>query len=129
MGDMKIPVPVPEIPVSSIDSALSYYVHQLGFTVDWQDGENGIAGISRDDCRLFLTDTAFRATEANAAPVVLWLNVENRTEVDEVFSDWQAAGAHVVSEPEDKPWNLREFKVADSDGNVLRVFYDFSLEI
>jgi uncharacterized glyoxalase superfamily protein PhnB len=129
MRDMKIPVPVPEVPVSSIDSALSYYVHQLGFTVDWQDGDNGIAGICRDDCRLFLTDNKFRATVANAAPVVLWLNVENRTEVDEVFSDWQAAGAHVVLEPEDKPWNLREFKVADSDGNVLRVFYDFSLEI
>jgi uncharacterized glyoxalase superfamily protein PhnB len=126
---MKIPVPVPEIPVSSINSALPYYVNQLGFTVDWQDGENGIAGICRDDCRLFLTDTAFRATVANAAPVVLWLNVQSRAEVDEIYAEWQSLGAKVLSEPEDKPWNLREFKVADLDRNLLRVFYDFSLEL
>ena len=83
---MKIPVPVPEVPVSSIDSALIYYGQHLGFTVDWQDGENGIAGICRDDCRLFLTDLAFRKSVQNAAPVVLWLNMESRSEVDAVYA-------------------------------------------
>jgi hypothetical protein len=39
---------------------------------------------------------------------------------------WQQAGAKIVSEPEDKPWHLREFRVADLDDNQLRVFYDFS---
>jgi hypothetical protein len=32
----------------------------------------------------------------------------------------------VVSQPEDKPWKLHEFTAADPDGNLLRVFYDFS---
>jgi hypothetical protein len=32
-----------------------------------------------------------------------------------------------VSEPEDKPWRLREFTTADLDGNRIRVFYDFGI--
>jgi hypothetical protein len=30
---------------------------------------------------------------------------------------------------ENKPWNLREFRVSDLDGNQLRVFYDFNWEM
>lgn len=37
-----------------------------------------------------------------------------RTRVDELFAEWKAADAKLVSEPEDKPWNL------------IRVFYDFN---
>jgi uncharacterized glyoxalase superfamily protein PhnB len=45
--------------------------------------------------------------------------------MDQLFAQSQAAQAKIVSEPEDKPWNLREFTAADPDGNLLRVFYDF----
>ena len=60
---------------------------------------------------------------------MVWLNRESRQEVDELFHRWRAAGAKIVAEPEDKPWHLREFTVADLDGNQLRVFYDFSQEL
>ena len=45
--------------------------------------------------------------------------------MDELFAEWKAAGAKIVSEPEDKPWKLREFMASDLDGNLIRVFYDF----
>jgi hypothetical protein len=45
--------------------------------------------------------------------------------VDSLFAQWKAAQAKIVSEPEDKPWKLREFMAADPDGNLIRVFYDF----
>ena len=35
-----------------------------------------------------------------------------------------AAGLPV--RPEEKPWKLLEFTAADLDGNLFRVFYDFS---
>ena len=72
--------------------------------------KGGIAGISKGDCRIFLTDGAFREKE----------------EVDELYKIWSASQAKVVSQPEPKPWKLHEFTVADLDGNLFRVFYDFS---
>jgi hypothetical protein len=46
-------------------------------------------------------------------PVLFWLNLDSKAEVDEFFAQWKAAQAKTVSEPEDKPWKLREFMAAD----------------
>ena len=35
----------------------------------------------------------------------------------------------IISAPESKPWKLHEFTAADLDGNVFRVFYDFSRDV
>ena len=122
---MTFPAPVPEIPAANVDKAAAYYVNTLGFTVDWGDDEGGIAGISRGDCRLFLTNRSFRASYGNTGPILFWLNLDSKAEVDELFAEWKAAGGNIVSEPEDKPWKLREFTAADLDNNLIRVFYDF----
>ena len=126
---MRFPSAVPEIPVASIDKAAAYYVHTLGFTFDWGDEQGGIAGISRGNCRLFITNRAFREHYGNVGPSLFWLNLDSKAEVDELFAEWQAAQAKIVSEPEDKPWKLREFIASDPDGNLIRVFYDFSRDI
>ena len=123
------PAAVPEIPAASIDKAAAYYVNTLGFTLDWGDEAGGIAGISRGDCRLFITNPPFRETFGNTGPVLFWLNLNNKGEVDELFAEWKAAHANIVAEPEDKPWMLREFTAADLDGNLIRVFYDFRWEV
>ena len=123
------PQAVPEIPVSHVDKAADYYVSVLGFTFDWGNDDGGIGGISRGDCRMFLTNAAFRAIHGPKGPVIVWLNVDSRQAVDELFAQWKSAGATIVEAVEDKPWNLREFRVADPDGNQLRVFYDFNWEM
>lgn len=124
---MSVPFPkaVPEIPVSSVVRAAEYYVNALGFHFDWGNDEGGIGGISQGDCRMFLTNAQFREHDGTGPPVIIWLNLNSKEEVDQLYRRWRQAGAKIVSEPEDKPWRLREFRVADLDRNQLRVFYDF----
>jgi predicted lactoylglutathione lyase len=122
----EFPGAVPEIPVSDIDIAGAYYENELGFTIDWGGERDGIAGISKGNCRMFLTNRHFREQYGNAAPVLVWLNLDSKHGVDDLYETWSRSKARIVSPPESKPWKLHEFMVADVDGNLFRVFYDFS---
>jgi len=122
------PGAIPEIPVSDVAAAAAYYRNHLGFSLDWNSEDFGIAGISKGNCRMFLTNRPFREQYGNAAPVLVWLNLDSRKEVDDLYEVWSHGQARIVSPPESKPWKLHEFTVADLDGNLFRVFYDFSSE-
>ena len=125
----RFPSAIPEIPVSNVEKAAEYYVNVLGFRFDWGNNEGGIGGISQGECRMFLTNRSFRQHYGNDGTVMIWLNLESRSEVDELHRRWHEAGAIILGEPQDQPWHLREFRAADPDGNQLRVFYDFSREL
>ncbi len=125
----QFPQPIPEIPVTNVENAADYYTKVLGFHFDWGDDQGGIGGISQGECRMFLTNARFRRSYGNEGTVVVWLNLNSKDEVDELHRQWSHAGATILAQPEDKPWRLREFTVADPDGNQLRVFYDFSWEL
>jgi len=124
----EFPAAVPEIPVTDMNAALDYYESKLGFNIDWGGAGGGIAGISKGDCRMFLTDRDFRQHQGNATPVTIWLNLSSKQEVDELYEIWKAREARIISAPESKPWKLHEFTASDLDGNLFRVFYDFSRE-
>ena len=124
----EFPGAVPEMPVSNIDNAAAYYVGNLGFNLDWGKEDGGIAGISKGLCRIFLTNPDFREEYGNSGPVLIWLNLNSREEVNELHAEWSSRQARIISPPESKPWQLHEFTAADLDGNLLRVFYDFGWE-
>jgi uncharacterized glyoxalase superfamily protein PhnB len=121
------PSAVPEVRVSNVAKAALYYEKCLGFHWDW--GAEGIGQVSRGGCRIFLTDDSFRDDKGVGTPVVIWLNLDSRKEVDALYEAWKGSDARVLSPPESKPWNLHEFVAADLDGNLLRVFYDFAWEL
>ena len=121
----KFPGAVPEIPVRDINEAAAYYESNLGFTVDWAGEELGFVGISKGNCRVFLANSDYRKEYGNIGPVLTWLNLESKEEVDELFRVWSASEVKLMSVPESKPWGLHEFTAADLDGNLFRVFYDF----
>jgi uncharacterized glyoxalase superfamily protein PhnB len=122
----EFPGPVPEIPVRDINKAAAYYQHNLGFTLDCGGEELGLAGISKGNCRIFLADQEYRKEYGNVGPILIWLNLDSKEEVDELYRDWSASEAKLMSVPESKPWGLHEFTAADLDGNLFRVFYDFA---
>lgn len=122
----QFPGAVPEIPVSDINRAAAYYESNLGFSIDWGGEDGGIAGISQGHCRMFLTNRAFREAHGNVGPVVIWLNLDSKEEVNELYALWSGSQAKIISQPESKPWGLHEFTVEDLDGNLFRVFYDFA---
>ena len=122
----ELPGAVPEIPVADVVAATEYYRDNLSFSVDWLEADIALAGISRDQCRLFLAGPAFREAYANSSPVLTWLNLHSKGEVDDLHRAWRSTKAILLSEPESKPWGLHEFTAADPDGNRFRVFHDFA---
>jgi len=125
----RFPTPVPEIPVRDIATAAAYYQENFGFSLDWGGGEIGLAGISRGRCRMFLADEEHRQGNGNVGPTLTWLNLDSNEDVDELYRDWNASNARLLSAPESKPWGLHEFMAADLDGNIFRVFHDFATPI
>ena len=124
--NFEFPGAVHEIPVSNLKKACAYYERSLGFAIDWGSEGGGIVGISKGDCRMFLTDSAFREHYRNVGPMLVWLNLDSKEHVDELYGLWTVNQAKIVSPPESKPWGLHEFTVADLDGNLFRIFYDFA---
>ncbi|HWA88292.1 MAG TPA: VOC family protein [Opitutus sp.] len=115
----RLPAPVPQVPVRDLARAIGFYESRLGFALDWKY-EDGIAGVSREDARLFLD----RVTDGPLHPVRVWLNLSSVPEVDALHSEWRKSGVPIVAGPEQKPWGIYEFMAEDCDGNSYRVFHD-----
>jgi uncharacterized glyoxalase superfamily protein PhnB len=112
-----------------LNAALAYYRDQLGFDIDWAEEQLGLACLSRGDTRMFMSTADYRSALGIRGPIVLWLNLSDRAEVDALHEQWAAAGARIADPPEARPYNkLYEFFAQDIDGNCFRVFYDFAWE-
>jgi hypothetical protein len=98
------------------------------FRKDWGGDEGGIGQVSRGACRIFLTNRAFREQYGNTGPVLVWLNLGSRREVDELYEAWSRRRRA-------RPFQTRvealESARIHGDGsrcNLFRAFYDFAWE-
>ena len=119
---MKLPPPVPELPVTDIRAAANAYAGQMGFSVDFTYEDN-LAGISKDAARVFLRRRTPQE-EKERYSVLIWLNMASPAEVDQLYAEWRERGVPIVDELQTAPYKLREFTAQDLDGNRLRVFFD-----
>jgi predicted enzyme related to lactoylglutathione lyase len=108
--------PVPELPVADVERAQQHYRDALGFEIGWLYPDKGIGAVSRGNVVIFL-----RRRTPPFEPAVHWVFAEN---LDASYRELQASGALIAEPLERKPWGLRQFTVADVDGNRFYFHHD-----
>lgn len=112
---------IPQLRVISAEKSLPFYVHGLGFEIDWQHqfepGFPLFLQLSRDGQTIFLTEHSGDCQVGGA----IYFQVPD---VDECYRSFLANGIVASQSPVDTPWEMREMVVTDPDGNRLRFASD-----
>lgn len=106
----------PTIPVRDIAKALLFYCGLLGFKKSFENGNPVVFVILvRDDAEVHLTlKPDHEATDRN----VLHLLV---SDAKALYGHLEASAANILKGLRDQPYGLRDFIVADPDGNRLDI--------
>lgn len=108
--------PVPELPVADVERAQAYYRDTLGFEIAWLYPNKEIGAVSRGEVAIF-----FRKRKPPFEPSVHWVFA---ADVDATYDELRSSGANIIEPLEEKPWGLRQFTVADLDGNRFYFHHD-----
>lgn len=111
----------PQLFVSDIRLSCEFYTSVLGFKVSFVHGEPPFYGqVERDGVRLnlrYVCDTVFdgemRERERLLSAYIDVSGVEN------LYDEFQAAGAELQQSLTRQPWGVRDFVIRDPDGNLL----------
>ena len=112
MLDVQVVIPV--LRVTDLARTHKYYCDVLGFLEPWGFGEPAQYGGVR--AHLEEMPAIHFTVVSEPAPGEVFVIVR---EVDELFEKTKAAGAEVVFELGDRPYGMRDFMVADPDGNRI----------
>ena len=114
----------PQLFVADIISSCDFFVKTLGFTVVFTYGEPPFyAQIMRDGARLNLRcvgqsviDPDLRDREELLSAS---LTVARAEEIEQLFLEFEVAGATFFQRLKRQPWDASDFIVRDPDGNLL----------
>ncbi len=113
VADAELSHPHPILSIRDLRASQAYFRDVLGFKIDWDHGDPADFGsVSRGDAGLFMCVGC-------PIPTGGWTMIFAR-DVDKLYEEYKAKDAIIVQQPTDMPWGLREMKVADLDGNILR---------
>ncbi len=102
----------PRLPVTDVDKAPAFYMDQLGFQLWWKGGDPITHGnVCRDSISLDLISMP----EGRRGTGMAYIQLSG---VDAYFSELKGRNL-TVSEPQDRPYGMRDFEVVDPDGNRL----------
>lgn len=112
MPDVQVVIPV--LPTTDLARTHTYYRDILGFLEPWGFGEPPQYGGVRADLEQMPAIHFTVDSERGAGEVFVIVN-----DVDAYYEKAKVAGAEMIFEVGDRPYGMRDFMVADPDGNRL----------
>ena len=104
--------------IHDVRRSAQFYVEMLGFRI--VNEPPGWIFVAKDRCMIMLGECPndMSAGELGCHSYFAYLRVEN---ADTYYHHLKAKGASLLSEIEDKPWEMREFGVRTPDGHRIKI--------
>ena len=104
-------------PIFSVDdlaASLDFYLQMLGFELAWSWGDPpDIASVCRNDVEIMLSQ---RSETSAPGPAQIYLSV---SAIDAWYEALKSAGVDVRVPIGDRPYGMRDFRIADPSGNEI----------
>ena len=101
--------------VKDLVASLAYYRDQLGFEVAFEYGDpTYYVGMCSGEVSLHLVAASQTPRQPGQGAVTIFVD-----DVDSLHADLVKRGAKVLKAPKDYDYGLRDFDVADLDGNMI----------
>jgi catechol 2,3-dioxygenase-like lactoylglutathione lyase family enzyme len=102
--------------VANVPRAIDFYREKLGFRQNWVWGEPPTFGcVGLGSVEIFLCEQPELAARVEGHQHMFFVH-----DVEALHAQHAAAGAPIISPPENKPWGMREYTVRDISGYHLR---------
>ncbi len=101
--------------VKNVAQSMPYYRDKLGFDIAFEYGKPTFyVGLCSGDVSLHLVEASKTPRQPGHGAVAIFVD-----DVDALHADLVKRGAKVLNEPKDQDYGLRDFNVADLDGNMI----------
>ncbi|HEL3814630.1 TPA: VOC family protein [Stenotrophomonas maltophilia] len=113
---MKIESISPILSVDHLAESIAFYCGTLGFELAWSWGDpTDIAAVCRDGVEITLTQ---RSGSKPAGAAHAYLVVSG---IDDYYRTLEGSGVTIVVPIGDRPYGMRDFRLADPSGNELSI--------
>ncbi len=110
----------PILNVKNVATSLGYYCTKLGFEKDfsWPYGQTSpsFAQVSRGHFSVMLAQQ-----EQGGPGMWMFLDLASLEDLAALYQEYQANAVKIIEPPTDKPWDMREMRIEDVDGHILRI--------